>query len=228
MSQRSSNMDLHQSIADWHIESHRSERRYHPAPRISPSMPAWRMNHDSDVSLRSAAVLGDGHVTAWHPSKRCSSARCGRLRMTILPPGSAPNIDARGSRRRCRTNEVTGLGCLTSRQQLPRRRAASRDPVRVCCQSARQPRVFFDGGSCISVQWRCTARLPNTETRSNSFPFMARMPLALGHRPYPQIPTLPSDFSTLTTTAFPPIERQGTRRRGDRQRRHQAAASRRT
>jgi hypothetical protein len=43
-----------------------------------------------------------------------------------------------------------------------------------------------------------------------------------------QIPTLPSDFSTLTTAAFPPIERQGTRRRGDRQRRHQAAASRRT
>ena len=166
------------------------------------------------------------HVTAWHPSKRCSSARCGRLRMTILPPGSAPNIDARGSRRRCRTNEMTGLGCLTSRQQLPRRRAASRDPVRVCCQSARQPRVFFDGGSCIFVRWRDTARLPNTETRSNCFPFMIRM--HPGRTAPTQIPTLPSDFSALTTTAFPPIERQETRRRGDRQRRHQAAASRRT
>ena len=126
MSQRSSNMDLRQSIADWHIENHRSGRRYHPAPRISPLMPAWRMNHDSDVSLRSAAVLGDGHVTAWHPSKRCSSARCGRLRVTILLPGSAPNIDARGSRRRCRTNEVTGLGRLTSRQRRHQAAASRR------------------------------------------------------------------------------------------------------
>ena len=60
MSLRSSNMDLHQSIADWNIESHRRGRRYHPAPRISTSMPAWRMNHDSDVSLCRAAALGDG------------------------------------------------------------------------------------------------------------------------------------------------------------------------
>jgi hypothetical protein len=41
-------MDLHQLIADWHIENHRAGRRYwsHAAPRITTSMSAWRMNHD--------------------------------------------------------------------------------------------------------------------------------------------------------------------------------------
>ena len=56
MSLRSSNIDLHRLIADWHIQSRRTGRRYwsHAAPRISPSMSAWR------VSLCRAAALGDG------------------------------------------------------------------------------------------------------------------------------------------------------------------------
>jgi len=42
-------MDLHQLVADWHIENHRRGRRYwsHAAPRIATSMSAWRMNHHS-------------------------------------------------------------------------------------------------------------------------------------------------------------------------------------
>jgi hypothetical protein len=67
MSLRSSNMDLHQLIADWHIATHRRGRRYwsHAAPRIAISMPAWRMNHDSDVSLCRAAALGDGTLSQY-------------------------------------------------------------------------------------------------------------------------------------------------------------------
>jgi hypothetical protein len=77
MSLRSSNMDLHQLIADWHIASHRRGRRYwsHAAPRITTSMSAWRMNHDSHVSLCRAAASGDGtchSMAAFEVFRPCS------------------------------------------------------------------------------------------------------------------------------------------------------------